>query len=206
MQGVEGGGQLTLRIQLLGNTGVEQALFRLTLLPVAVYIHPGQRCDGTGVAPYAISLNGGLAVIITAAIKAQPGTGGQIIATGGGDIQHATGGIAILHRGRAPNNLNTLGGIQVNGIDLRLAIRQGVGNAIHLNADTANTEGRASPETPGRESQILGEVVTVLEEQARHGIEGFVQLQALLALADGGGIDYRYGSRGLVQIPNQTRR
>lgn len=130
---------------------------------------------------------------------------GQIIATGGGDIQHATRCIAILHRGWAPNNLNTLGGIQINGINLRLAIRQGIGNAVNLNADTANTKGRASPKTPGRQSQILGEVITVLEEQARHGIEGFVQLQALLALADGGSVHYADRSGGIVQVTSQAR-
>lgn len=204
MQRVECGGYPPSRIQIPCHTGVEQCFLCLALLPVAIKGQPGKRCYAAGITINAISLYRGLAIVVTAAIEPQPTALGQLITQRSGNIDHTARGIPILNGGRPPNDLDSLGGIQINGIDLGLAIGQRVGDTIHLNPDTPNTEGRSGTKSASRQSEILGEVVAVLKKQARNGIEGFIQLQTLLTLTDIGCVDDRDCRGRFVQIPNQS--
>lgn len=116
---------------------------------MAINRQPGERGYAAGITFNAVTLYCRLAIVVTAAVKAKPTTLGKLITQRRGNIDDTASGIAVLNRRWPPDDLDSLGRIQINGIDLGLAVRERVGDAINLNANTTNAKGRPGPESSG---------------------------------------------------------
>ena len=99
-------------------------------------------------------------------------------------MNHATGVTAIQGCRRAAQHFNALGGIEVEGCSLALAVggagRYAVGNQL----DAAHPKRRAGTKATGRYLQVLGIVLTVLHHQPRYTGQHLGCIDAQLAILD----------------------
>ena len=115
IQQVDDGGECPIAAQLTAQLGIEQILLGGTLLPVAIYVQPGEADMVRPIPLHAAILQRHFLVAIATGAHTQP-SAGVVASIGGGDVDHATRRVAVEHRGRPTNDLNALSAIQINRI------------------------------------------------------------------------------------------
>jgi hypothetical protein len=95
------------------------------------------------------------------------------------DPDHAARGAPVERGGGAPQDLDALGGGEIDTVHLSLSVGQGGGDAVHDELDAANAEVGARPEAADGDPGILGEVRAVLNEDAGYSGERLGHAQLL---------------------------
>jgi hypothetical protein len=91
-------------------------------------------------------------------------------------------GVVAVHGGEgAAHHLDALGGVEVEGGRLALAVRVGGRDAVCDELDAAHAEGRARAETAHRDLQVLSVVLAVLDHQSGHAGERLGGIHAEVA-------------------------
>ena len=125
--------------------------------------------------------------MLVQAIAADQGFGadtGWAFAVAREHLDHPAGVAAIQGGGRAAQDFDAVGGVEVEGGGLALAIRGAGGDAIGNQLDPAYAKRRTRAKTTGGNLQVLGIVLAVLHHQPRHAGQGFRGIDAQLAVAD----------------------
>ena len=203
------GGEKELDVAVLGERAAhprsEQILLHLALLALALIAHAGEAQVVMVAAVRAAQLQVGLAEAVAAAGHAEALRVDQVGAAAGGHVHHAAAGVAVQHRRRPAQHGQGFQRVQVDGVHLGLAVGQGFRKTVHVEAQAAHPERRPRPKTAAGQAQALGEVVAVLQIEARHPRQALVQLQAGLALLGLLRVHHRGGAGQVGQVALQAR-
>ncbi|MOA06086.1 hypothetical protein D3C78_1257080 [compost metagenome] len=112
---------------------------------------------------------------------------------------HTAGRVAVQRRVGAAQHFDALEAADVDVRQRALAVGHGGGNAIHIQAHTAQPEGRARAIAAHRQLQVLGVVLAVVDLQAGHAGQDFRQVDLHLALTCLPGVDHAHRSRRLFE-------
>jgi hypothetical protein len=107
----------------------------------------------------------------------------------GEDLDHTARRVAVQRRERPAQHFDALGRAEIDVRELTLAVRQGGGDAIDVEAHATDAEGRSGAEAAHRNLDVLGVVLAVASEQARHPAEAFRQIDLQPGVADAGAVD-----------------
>ncbi len=118
----------------------------------------------------------------------------------GGDQDDAARSIAIQRRGRAAQDLDALDLVQVDRVNLGLAVRQGLRNAVDQDCHAANAERGLGTEAPQRDACVLREIPGILDEQARHLVKHLSQACRATPVAQGLTVNHRHRRRHIGQF------
>src|SRR5471032_1233912 len=189
MQGVGDDGQRAVCIWLDGN--LAESLFARGGTMVAVAIRTKARAIEHIADAACLALRAD--IYFTGAVAAARQIqfdGRRILAILGKQLDHAAGMVAVDSRKRSAQYFDALGGIEVEGGGLALAIGHGGGYAVADQAHAAHAKGGTGAKAARGNLQILRIVLAVLHHQPGHGGQRFRGVDADLTILDTGAVDH----------------
>jgi len=92
---------------------------------------------------------------------------------------------AVKRRAGATQDLDSLGGCEVDAVELGLSVGQSERDPVDYQADAADPKSGECAKAPNGDARVLGEVALVLDEDARNSAQRFREGQLALSALDG---------------------
>ncbi len=183
VEAVDDDRQLARAIGQPGELGVAELALGFAVVAVAVGLEHA-RADDVAEAAVGAARLGGDAAGVEAAQAAAGRERGRAAPLFAEHLDHAARRVAVERRERAAQHLDAIGRAELDVGDLALAVGQGRGDAVDIEAHAADAEGRARAEAADRELHVLGVVLPVARHQAGHAAQAFREVDLRLAFAD----------------------
>jgi hypothetical protein len=180
--------QLARFIRVPGELGIAEAAVGLAVVAVAVGREPARADQVTQRSARAAGLDAEAHGVVASAGQ----TGGQARrrhAFFGEDLDHTARRVAVQRRERSAQHFDAFRGTEIDVRELTLTIRQRGRDAVDVEANAPDAEGRSCAEAAHRDLDVLGVVLTVARQQARHSAEALGQIDLQPGVADAGAVD-----------------